>query len=93
VAVDPRVTEFHRFRLMAEPTTQDAEALLNAWQFTPGDPITLGFIRPARIWRHALLVEVDWVIVMEEGVVLHSWTVAQVVGAVTKLAQRQGIAL
>jgi hypothetical protein len=78
---------------MAEPTTQDAEALLSLWQFSPGGPIRLGFVRPARVWRHALLTEPDWVIVLEEGVVLHDWTAGRVLAAVMKLAERSRIAL
>jgi len=78
---------------MTEPTTQDAEALLSAWKFGATGPITLGFVRPAWIWRHSLLVEADWVIVLEEGVVLHDRVIDKVVAAVMKVAERSGIAL
>lgn len=92
-AVDPRVAEVHRFRSITEPTTEDAESLLRAWQFSPGEQITVYLVRPARIWRHALLAEPDWVIALEEGAVLHNWTVQQILAAVTKLAERSAIAL
>jgi hypothetical protein len=92
-AVDPRIEAYDRFRSIAEPTTQDAEALLGAWQFDPGEQITVYLVRPARVWRHTLLAEPDWGIALEDGAVLHDWTVRQVLAAVTKLAERSGIVL
>jgi hypothetical protein len=73
--------------------TGDAEELLRAWQFVPGEEIAVFLVRTARIWRHQLLPEPDWVVSLESGVVLHDWTVKQTIRAVQKLAERLGIPL
>lgn len=93
LAVDPAVTAYRRFRSMPEPTTDDAIALLIEWEFDPGEEIAVFLVRPARLWRHQMLPEPEWAITLEDGVVLHHWTVTQILAAVTKLAERQEVAL
>jgi hypothetical protein len=90
---DPRVVAFARFCGIPEPSTDDAIPLLLEWRFAPTEEIPIFLARTAQLWRHEKLPETDWAISLENGILLHDQTVYRIKAAVTKLAEREGIAL
>lgn len=90
---DPRVAAATRYRDLAEPTTSDAAALLQAWGFTPGPVVAFAITRRAQRWHHDLLPEVDYLIHLEADMVLDYYFSERILRAVMKLAERQGVLL
>jgi len=87
------VIAYHRFRSLPEPTTEDAVELLTAWEFDRGEEVAVFLVRVATTWRHDKLPELEWVITLEDDIILHDWTVKGIIAAVVKLAERRGVSL
>lgn len=88
-----RIAAFRHFEAIGQPTANDAEVLLRVWEFDIGEKVTVFLVRPANMWRHKLLPEPQWALLLEEGAVLHAETVERICDTVTKLAERLGVRL